>query len=577
VVTGGAGRFVLVLSPRMKKLLLKLFLSPGDVVMLTAAVRDLHRCYPGQFLTDVRTSNAPLWDHNPWLTPLAEDDPEVEVIDCRYPLINRANVAPYHCLLGFVEFLNERLGLQIKPTAFRGDIHLSPQEKAWFSQVHELTGEDTPFWIVAAGGKYDVTIKWWETRRYQEVVDHFRGRIQFVQVGSRHHHHPQLDGVIDLRGKTDLRQLVRLVHHAQGVLCPVTALMHLAAAVEVKGGRPRRRAAVVIAGGREPPNWEAYPHHQFIHTVGALPCCQHGGCWRARTVPLGDGDDRDQPGSLCVDVVGNLPRCMDMISSAEVIRRIESYFAGGLLNYLTLAQAEAAARGVARSNADFECEERLFVHAGTGTAAKAALIQQASGLYTQLLDVSGRRHSDYAARHHITFWSIRGDPQRERPPHWNKVLLIQRALRMGFELVVWLDADTLIVRPGEDFRAALPAGAPIGLCRHPMPLNGHPWHYNSGVIVVRNTEVSREFFDRVWQAGPVRHHWQEQVRINELAHQQPEAVQVLADRWNSTMGVTACPDAVVQAWHGRGLRAARFMHEALVATTPAAATPPANG
>jgi hypothetical protein len=30
------------------------------------------------------------------------------------------------------------------------------------------------------------------------------------------------------RGRTDLRQLVRLVYHAQGVLCPVTLLMHLA-------------------------------------------------------------------------------------------------------------------------------------------------------------------------------------------------------------------------------------------------------------------------------------------------------------------------------------------------------------
>ena len=39
--------------------------------------------------------------------------------------------------------------------------------------------------------------------------------------------------VLDLRGKTDLRQLIRLVYHAQGVLCPVTLAMHLAAAVEV--------------------------------------------------------------------------------------------------------------------------------------------------------------------------------------------------------------------------------------------------------------------------------------------------------------------------------------------------------
>jgi ADP-heptose:LPS heptosyltransferase len=240
--------------------------------------------------------------------------------------------------------LNEELGSQIHPTAFKGDIHVSAREKSWFSQVREIFGRDVSFWIVVAGGKKDYTIKWWDTQRYQEVVDHFRGRILFVQVGETRHVHPPLHGVIDLRGKTDLRQPVRLVYHAQGVLCPVTLLMHLAAAVEVKGGRPKNRPCVVVAGGREPPHWEAYPQHQFIHTVGALPCCEHGGCWKSRAVPLGDGDAKDQ--NLCVDVVGHLPRCMDMITAAEVIRRIELYFDGGAVSYLTPEEAAHVARFV---------------------------------------------------------------------------------------------------------------------------------------------------------------------------------------------------------------------------------------
>jgi ADP-heptose:LPS heptosyltransferase len=331
----------------MRKLILKNRLSPGDIVMLTAAVRDLHRTYPKQFLTDVRTSCVELWEHNPYLTPLDENDPAVEVIHCHYPLINRCNQAPYHCLHGFIKFLNAKLGLDIDPTAFKGDIHLSDQEKSWFSQVQELTGEDTPFWIVVAGGKFDATIKWWDVDRYQQVVDHFRGKILFVQVGEQGHYHPPLRGVVDLRGQTDLRQLVRLVYHAQGVFCPVTCLMHLAAAVETKPGQPPHRPCVVVAGGREPVHWEAYPHHQFIHTIGALRCCQDGGCWRSRTLPLGDGDKRDAPRDRCVDVVGSLPRCMHLISAQEVIQRIESYFAGGLLEYLRPAQFRAARRTIA--------------------------------------------------------------------------------------------------------------------------------------------------------------------------------------------------------------------------------------
>jgi ADP-heptose:LPS heptosyltransferase len=321
------------------KLILRSFLSPGDIVMLTAAVRDLHHCYPNQFETDVRTSCPQLWDFNPYLTPLTETDPGVQLIDCDYPLIHRCNETPYHCLHGYIEFLNDRLKLAIKPTAFKGDLHIADIEKSWCSQVCELTGEDTPFWIIVSGGKYDLTIKWWDVRRYQQVVDHFRGKIQFVQVGNMQHYHPKLDGVIDFRRKTDLRQLVRLVYHSQGVLCGVTALMHLAAAVETKAGDPVNRPCVVIAGGREPVHWEAYPHHQFIHTLGALSCCQNGGCWRSRTAPLGDGDDRDNPENLCLNVVRDLPRCMDMINAEEVIRRIELYYTGGALKYLSSAQA----------------------------------------------------------------------------------------------------------------------------------------------------------------------------------------------------------------------------------------------
>lgn len=303
--------------------------------MLTAAVRDLHRCYPGQFATDVRTPCPDLWLNNPLITPLESTAFGVETIHCEYPLIHRSNFEPWHFIHGFIDYLNSLLGLRIQPGPFKGDIHLSPIERSWASQIHDIVGDAVPFWVVNAGGKFDFTIKWWSPARYQEVIDHFCGRILFVQVGEANHHHPPLRGVIDLRGKTNLRQLVRLVHHAQGIVGPVSLLMHLAAAVEARPGMPRNRPAVIVAGGREPSQWEAYPHHQFIHTNGALKCCDNGGCWKSRTKPIGDGDSKDRPDQLCVDVVGDLPRCMDMIRASEVIQRIDRYFEGGAIQQLS--------------------------------------------------------------------------------------------------------------------------------------------------------------------------------------------------------------------------------------------------
>src|SRR5688572_33316352 len=129
----------------MRKLLLRHFLSPGDIVMLTAVVRDLHKTYPETFLTDVRTSYPQLWENNPHLTALSDDDPAVEVIDCHYDLINQSNQLPYHFLHGFRHFLNERLDLRIRATSFRGEIHLSAQEKSRASQVEEITSKNIHF------------------------------------------------------------------------------------------------------------------------------------------------------------------------------------------------------------------------------------------------------------------------------------------------------------------------------------------------------------------------------------------------------------------------------------------------
>jgi len=307
----------------MDKYIFESRLSPGDIVMLTAAVRDLHRAYPGRFITDVRSSCPDLWKNNPYLTPLESSAPGVRSISCHYPLIHRSNREPYHFVHGFIEHLNQELGLCARPTEFKGDLHLSEEEQGRPSPVHQRLGQKVPYWLIAAGGKYDYTLKWWHRRRWQEVVDQLEGRVQFVQVGEPGHYHPPLRGVLDWRGKTSLRELILLVYHADGILCPVTLLMHLAAAVPLPPGRSRLRGCVVVAGGREPAHWEQYPGHQFHHTIGQLDCCADGGCWKSRTVALGDGSELDRPEALCVDVTSSgLARCMDLISSAEVANSV---------------------------------------------------------------------------------------------------------------------------------------------------------------------------------------------------------------------------------------------------------------
>jgi FkbM family methyltransferase len=299
-------------------------------------VRDLHAAHPGRFLTDVRTTAEALWENNPYLTRLREGEPGVTSLDMHYPLIHQSNQRPYHFLHGYAQFLEERLGVPVPLTRFHGDIYLSEAEKAAPPPGAEL-GLPERFWIVVAGGKYDFTAKWWDPDCFQKVVDHFRGRITFVQCGEQGHWHPRLSGVLDLVGRTSTRDFARLIYHADGVLCGVTFAMHLAAAVPSKPGRPPRRACVVVAGGREPPHWEAYPQHQFLSTVGALPCCAEGGCWRSRCQLVGDGDDKDRR-EVCerpvqVSPTLRIPQCMHLIRPEDIIQAIELYYRGGALQY----------------------------------------------------------------------------------------------------------------------------------------------------------------------------------------------------------------------------------------------------
>lgn len=326
------------MKTKKRKLILTSGFPLGDITLMTAAVRDLHRCYPRQFVTDVRTPCGELWNHNPWLRHLNSDDPDVETLPIAYPLVNFSNHIPYHVLHGYIDSLNEQLGTHVRATEFRGDIHLSEEERNQPSPVARLLGAEMPYWIIIAGGKHDVPIKWWDSARYQGVVDRFRGRIAFVQIGSLNDHHPPLRGVLDLRGKTTVRQLVHLIYRAQGLVCGITGSMHLAAAVPTPQGMAALRPCVVVAGGREPTHWEAYPHHQFIHTIGALPCCDRGGCWNSHVTKESLNGHPNPEARFCSNVVGKLPRCMDMITPDEVQRRVELYFDGKRTRYLTLRQ-----------------------------------------------------------------------------------------------------------------------------------------------------------------------------------------------------------------------------------------------
>ena len=313
-----------------KRLILQNRLSPGDILVMSAAIRALHKAYPGRFLTDVDCPVPEIWENNPHITKLAGDG---QRIDMHYPLISDhqmrglfnpgAGVSGRHFSDGHRKFLEEVLELEIPRSGLTPDLYLTQDEKLWPSPVLKEHGHSGRYWVINAGSKSDYTLK--QYHRYQQVVDFMaEDGFKFVQIGVLEHNHPALNGVLDMRGKTGHRTLYRTIFHADGVLSCVSYPMHIAAAL----GKP----CVVVAGGRESTRWELYPNHRFLHTNGALPCCAYDGCWKSKIEECSNVVNVQVENDE-VNLVG-VPKCMEMIRPYHIADAIKMYYEGGILQPL---------------------------------------------------------------------------------------------------------------------------------------------------------------------------------------------------------------------------------------------------
>jgi hypothetical protein len=321
----------------MRKLLLQHNRAPGDVLVMSALIRDIALAYPNQFQVSVETSVNEIWQQNPYVVPIPKGgvQKDVETFKLSYgDAINQVGSRNKHFLLGFHEDFEKKTGIHVPLLYPRPCYPLAQEEKL------------TPFvssryWVVLSGGKSDFTTKHWVYKRYQQLVNLLRqAGIYTVQLGALghgkelYHYHPLLENTLNLVGLTSLRDMARIIYHAEGVICPITAAMHFAAALE--------KPCVVIAGGREEWWWEAYVPglgnfgteikeevrvpHRFLHTIGLLDCCQKRGCWKTKV---------DTGKSACrypLDVMGQIaPRCMDMIKVEHVFEAVMSYYEDGTL------------------------------------------------------------------------------------------------------------------------------------------------------------------------------------------------------------------------------------------------------
>jgi len=286
----------------MKILLVNTQAMLGDRLMFTPVVRDLKNQHP-DWQIGVESFGPEIWENNPHIEQnLRELDAVYQIGPAKVTKGSKTN--GLHITAAFRSSLEEQLNETIKQGPFRPEIFLSEAEKS-------LKIIDGRYWVINIDcGPFSA--KRWYHERWQQVVEAL-SEITFVQVGLKKDNQYRLRGanVIDLIDKTKIRELFSLVYNAEGCISLISSLMHVAAAFE--------KPCVVLAGAREPLTFEKYPNHRYIDKVGCLPCCEKQACWKNSI-------------GACKNRVGDIARCMDMITTGEIIDAVKTYYEGGILN-----------------------------------------------------------------------------------------------------------------------------------------------------------------------------------------------------------------------------------------------------
>ncbi len=381
----------------------------------------------------------------------------------------RVDLAPFqtpdgrrlHFAERYLRNLCVSLGIpEFDPVDLHPEIFLTEGERnpGWL----KMLGIDGPFWVMMAGGNSAMTHKWWNPESYQAVVDHFAGRIQFVQAGygGDGDFHLPLRGVVNVVGKTnEARRFMSLIYQSSGVVSPVTAAMHIAAAFH--------KPAVVIGGGRENPFFYTYPGHLSIGTIGELKCCEHTGCMKYKCcVPAGDKCDDPCEHPVRIGVPW---KERPVIPAAEPLE----------------GQKVDRIRPV-------------------------GVFSLATDDWIPLRDLTWPSLRGWAERHGYTF---HGETQAEpgRHPSWSKIPLLRRHLDR-FEWLLWIDADAIIGSPELDLRPYMFPDADMVIAAD--DISG----VNCGVMLFRSCEATAKLLDMIWNTSPDVHNsgWWEQESLRRI-------------------------------------------------------------
>ncbi len=245
----------------------------GDEVTMSAVFRELAK--RGHPPATMLTPYPELYANNPDVGKLLPADPRLLELHRR---MRRRVTFPIHVY----EHVHETDTLVVPPypliarmcrqVGLTGEIDLRPYLFLTDEEKAEGRVAKRQVAIVSSGltARFSMRNKQWYPERYQAVVDALKDRFDFVQVGDTRD--PGLDGVLDLRGKTTLRQTAAVLNQSLLLIGHEGLLMHLARAVDCR--------SVIIYGGRVHPYQIGYgaANENLYTPLPCAPCLKRNAC-----------------------------------------------------------------------------------------------------------------------------------------------------------------------------------------------------------------------------------------------------------------------------------------------------------
>jgi len=278
----------------------------GDDLMCTTVFRELHK--RGKRGLAIATRNPGLFEKNPDVEIIIRQTdsrlnrwgraglPVLTLAHSGYDAERDLDLPPdEHVLIRMCRLAGVAGPVELRPYIFLTPAELAAGRLAESQVAVQSSGLAAPLAMLN---------REWYPQRFQELCVQLRSDVRVVQIGSASD--MKLEGAVDLRGKTSLRQTAAILANSLVFIGLVGFVMHLARAVDCR--------SVIIYGGREKPALTGYVANKNLYQqVRCAPCWLRNPCEFDR-------------------------KCMDLISVDQVIAAT----ADQISRYGTLLEVQTA-------------------------------------------------------------------------------------------------------------------------------------------------------------------------------------------------------------------------------------------